>query len=49
MRLFGKDYGQRLGESGLTINEYAVAKELSKEQIERYRLDKGEILYACVK
>ncbi|MDF2454414.1 MAG: SAM-dependent methyltransferase [Cytophagaceae bacterium] len=49
MRLFGRDYGQRLGESGLKINQYEVAKELSKEQIERFRLDKGEILYCCVK
>lgn len=49
VRLFGKDYGQRLAESGLTIKEYKVANECSQEQIARYRLDKGEILYCCVK
>ena len=49
MRLFGSDYGQRLAESGLSIKEYKVSNECSQEQIARYRLDKGEILYCCVK
>jgi len=45
VRLFGKDYPQWLEKAGFTVTEFQKEKFYSKESIERYRLQKDEILY----
>ena len=49
VRLFGRDYGQRLAESGLQVTEDRFVMELPPEEVKRYALPGGEIIYFCRK
>jgi SAM-dependent methyltransferase len=49
VRLYGRDYPQRLEKSGLKVLPDDMVKEIGDELAERYRLDKTELLYYCVK
>lgn len=49
VRIYGKDYFDRLRKVGFGVKEVDYASLLSPEQVERYRLAKGEILPVCNK
>lgn len=49
VRIYGKDYFDRLRKAGFGVKEVDYASLLSPEQVERYRLAKGEILPVCNK
>jgi SAM-dependent methyltransferase len=49
VRVYGKDYFNRLRTVGFTVNEIDYSKTLSTEQITKYCLVKGEILPVCTK
>ncbi len=49
VRLYGRDYPQRLEKSGLKVKADDFVSTFSKEEIERYRLDKEEKIYFCQK
>jgi SAM-dependent methyltransferase len=49
VRLYGKDYFQRLRSVGFDVEEIDYTKKLSRELIERYCLASGEILPICRK
>jgi len=45
VRLFGKDYPQWLEKAGFTAEVFDKESKIGAENIERYRLMKGEVLY----
>lgn len=49
VRVYGKDYFDRLRQVGFTVNEIDYTKKLPEEKIKRFALTKGEILPVCVK
>ena len=49
VRVYGKDYFDRLRAVGFTVNEIDYSKTLSPELITKYCLVKGEILPVCTK
>ena len=49
VRLYGRDYPQRLEKSGLKVLPDDLVTEIGNELAERYRLDKTELLYFCKK
>lgn len=49
VRKFGKDYAERLRESGLQIEENHFVKDLSPEKIKRYALAPNEVIFVCKK
>ncbi len=49
VRLYGRDYGSILAQSGLKIDENNFVNEIGDTLAERYRLDKTELLYVAVK
>jgi len=49
VRVYGRDYFNRLRKVGFKVNEVDYSKEISTELIEKYRLVKGEILPVCFK
>jgi SAM-dependent methyltransferase len=49
VRVYGKDYFDRLRSVGFTVNETDYSKTLSPELITKYCLVKGEILPVCFK
>ncbi|MCF6246339.1 MAG: methyltransferase domain-containing protein [Desulfobacula sp.] len=49
VRLYGRDYPERLQKSGLIVKADDFVNTFSKEEIERYRLDKEEKIYFCQK
>jgi SAM-dependent methyltransferase len=49
MRLFGRDYPERLAESGFDVRPDDFVKHLGSELRERYRLQDEEIVYYMVK
>ena len=49
VRVYGKDYFDRLRAVGFTVNEIDYSKTLSPELITKYCLVKGEILPVCSK
>ncbi len=49
VRIYGKDYFDRLRNVGFIVNEVDYSKELSPEMVDKYRLVKGEILPVCFK
>lgn len=49
VRLFGRDYPDWLRKAGFTVTEYKQEEHFSSEEIERYRLPKGEVLYVVSK
>jgi SAM-dependent methyltransferase len=49
LRLFGLDYKDRLAAAGFGVKADDYINSLSAEEIDRYRLPAGEILYLCKK
>ncbi len=49
VRLFGKDYPDWLRRAGFTVTEFDTKSAYGDELIERYRLQKGEVLYIVSK
>jgi SAM-dependent methyltransferase len=44
VRIYGKDYFDKLRNSGFTVEEVDYTQKLPKEEVEKYRLAKGEII-----
>ncbi|BDX37359.1 hypothetical protein CYCD_07140 [Tenuifilaceae bacterium CYCD] len=49
LRLYGRDYGDRLRNAGFVVEENDFVKTFSAQLVERYALPKDEILYVCRK
>lgn len=49
VRLFGRDYPQWLEKAGFSVYDGFSVHPLSTEEVERYRLPKGEVLYIVSK
>jgi len=49
VRVYGKDYFDRLRKAGFTVDEVDYSKTISRELINIYRLAEGEILPVCYK
>lgn len=49
VRLFGLDYKDRLAAAGFTVTVDDFVNTLSPEQVDRYRLPAGEMIYLCCK
>ncbi|HIP26841.1 MAG TPA: SAM-dependent methyltransferase [Flavobacteriaceae bacterium] len=49
VRVYGKDYFNRLRDVGFEVNEIDYSKKIKNELVERYCLTKGEILPICYK
>lgn len=49
VRIYGKDYFDRLRKVGFKVNEIDYSKTLNPELVDKYRLAKGEILPVCHK
>ncbi len=49
VRQYGLDYPERLRQAGFKVLEEKFVETFSDEEIERYRFDKNEIIYLCVK
>jgi hypothetical protein len=49
VRLFGKDYPSWLAKAGFHVVEFKMQDHYSQPMIERYRLQKEEILYIVTK
>ncbi len=49
LRKYGKDYPQRIAQSGLTPIEDSFANTLSDETCKKFGLSKGEIIYKAIK
>ena len=49
VRIYGRDYFDKLRKIGFIVTEADYTEELSTEEIDRYRLSKGEIIPVCIK
>ncbi len=49
VRVYGKDYFDRLRKAGFNVEEVDYSKRISEELVDKYRLVKGEILPVCYK
>ncbi len=49
VRIYGKDYFDRLRQVGFTVNEIDYTKKLPNDMVKRYCLTKNEILPVCIK
>ncbi len=49
IRLYGRDYAQRLEKSGLKVFADEFVKNFVKAEVEKYRLDETEMIYFCEK
>lgn len=49
VRMYGKDYGDRLASVGFEVFAANLAQQLPDEKVERYALPKNEIIYKVVK
>ncbi len=49
VRVYGLDYPERLRSAGFKVEGYHFDKDLTVEEIDKYRLMPGEILYVCSK
>ncbi len=49
VRIYGKDYFDRLRKVGFKVDEIDYSKTLDPELVDKYRLAKGEILPVCYK
>jgi len=49
VRIYGKDYFDRLRKVGFTVKEVNYSKTISAELVDKYRLIPGEILPVCFK
>ena len=49
VRVYGRDYFDRLRAVGFEVHEVDYSQQLSEKEIDRFRLMKGEILPVCLK
>lgn len=49
VRVYGKDYADRLKAAGFTVRPVNYSESLPKDQFNRYALMPGEVLYVCSK
>lgn len=49
VRLYGRDYPQKLEAAGFTVSNEDFVNEIGEDMRERYRLQKEEIIYLCRK
>ena len=49
LRLFGRDYGDKLAAAGFKVTESNYINEIDPNLVKRYALDKNEIVYYCQK
>lgn len=49
VRLYGKDYPERLRQSGFTVEENQLVREMTRSEAERYALPIGETIYVAKK
>jgi len=49
VRMYGKDYGDRLRKAGFDVIEDRYVMELPEEKVKRYALPSKEIIYLCKK
>jgi len=49
VRLFGQDYPERLAKGGFAVTEDRFVKELPREEVQRFALPGGELIYFCQK
>jgi len=49
VRVYGKDYFNRLRKAGFNVEEVDYSKTISDKLVDKYRLAKGEILPVCYK
>ena len=49
VRVYGRDYFEKLRSIGFKVDEVDYTRELSSEEINRYRLSEGEIIPVCYK
>ena len=49
VRIYGRDYFDKLRTIGFTVNEIDYTKKITPELVKRYALMKGEILPVCYK
>ncbi|GGB82171.1 SAM-dependent methyltransferase [Flavobacterium suaedae] len=49
VRVYGRDYFDKLRSIGFTVTEEDYTKKLSSEEVDRYRLAQGEIIPVCFK
>ncbi len=49
VRIYGKDYFDRLRNAGFAVEEVDYTKKFSEMEIEKYRLAKGEVIPVCRK
>lgn len=49
LRLYGRDYAEKLREVGFEVDENNYTKKIGNELVEKYALDKNELLYICYK
>jgi predicted SAM-dependent methyltransferase len=49
VRIYGMDYFKKLRSIGFEVNAIDLSKSLTDEEIDRYRLSKGELIPVCKK
>jgi predicted SAM-dependent methyltransferase len=49
VRLYGNNYPKRLAEAGFNVETFDIKDHISAEQLERFRLQKNELLYVVIK
>jgi hypothetical protein len=49
VRIYGRDYPERLEHAGFKVYEDEFVKELPEEQVKRYALPPDEFIYLCKK
>ncbi len=49
VRMYGRDYPQRLRKAGFEVEENQLVMKLPTETVERFRFDKNEVIYVCRK
>ncbi len=49
VRQYGRDYPERLKEAGFEVKPYNTTEMLSADELKRYALMEGEVLYVCSK
>lgn len=49
VRLFGNDYPKKLTNAGFEVKEFSLQEEIGLEKVERFRIQKEEMLYVCYK
>lgn len=49
VRIYGRDYKQRLEKAGFTVKVDTYVRELTDDMIKKYGLKKDEVIYFCTK